>query len=78
MSDDIIDQLRRIANGEAVRFAAPPKTRAEQIITNRMTRELCTQAGHQYQVHGKANPHKIECKRCHVTWAIGARTEPPQ
>jgi hypothetical protein len=70
---DPVDELRRVFDA-----AAKPKTRAEQIITDRMTRELCTQAGHQYQVHGKVNPHKIECKRCHVTWAIGARTEPPQ
>jgi hypothetical protein len=39
-------------------------------------RRLCAEQGHRYRVHGKKNPTKVECARCGVTWAIGARTEP--
>lgn len=39
-------------------------------------RPACAERGHRYAVHGRTNPTKIECQRCRVSWAIGARTEP--
>ena len=45
-------------------------------LTAMAARRACLEAGHQYQVHGKTTPTKVACKRCKVSWAIGARTEP--
>jgi len=53
-----------------------PASRAEQLIADREARDTCKQEGHRYRVHGRANPTKVDCKRCRVTWAIGPRTEP--
>lgn len=39
-------------------------------------RRECELRGHRYQITGSTNPTKLECRRCEVTWAIGARTEP--
>lgn len=39
-------------------------------------RQECATDGHRYRVHGKANPTKVMCSRCEVSWAIGPRTEP--
>lgn len=66
----IVDELLRASR--ATRPARP----GDDVRAAMTTRQQCAQDGHRYRVHGKTAPTKLECQRCAVTWAIGARTEP--